>query len=274
MSAVKYLLVGLLLVGCGGGATPDGTVVDNDASADGNADSEAPVGCTGTQPSTMVTLAEGYSIDSTEVTRCQYQLWLDTAPSTSGQAPACISNVDFTPFNESNSEECWPPGTRGKEPVVCVDWCDAVAYCKAVGKRLCGKIGGGSNDPNDFADATRSQWFNACSSGGKFQYPYGDTYDNGTKCNDGNRKYGSGEMVSVGTLPECQSAVSGYAGVFDLSGNVWEWEDSCMGDNDQDNCQIRGGSVMSPEVWASCGYDMAAARLNTLDVVGFRCCSP
>jgi hypothetical protein len=54
---------------------------------------------------------------------------------------------------------------------VCVDWCDAHAYCKPVGKRLCGKIGGGPNLYADYASASSSEWYRACSSGGSFTYP-------------------------------------------------------------------------------------------------------
>jgi hypothetical protein len=36
----------------------------------------------------------------------------------------------------------------------------------------------------------------------------------------------AGTTVETGSLSTCQPSVSGYAGVYDLSGNVWEWEDS------------------------------------------------
>ena len=62
-------------------------------------------------------------------------------------------------------------------PQVCVEWCDAQAYCLAVGKRLCGKIGGGPNALADYDDPTRSAWLNACSNEGTKDYPYGDLYD-------------------------------------------------------------------------------------------------
>ncbi len=59
-------------------------------------------GCEALCPATtggpaMVRLPEGYCIDSTEVTRAQYQAWLSSAPSTTGQVSHCGWNTSFTP---------------------------------------------------------------------------------------------------------------------------------------------------------------------------------
>jgi formylglycine-generating enzyme required for sulfatase activity len=213
-----------------------------------------------------VQVTGGYAIDATEVTRDQYAAWLATNPSTSGQPSYCSWNADFTPAGCE-----WPPGAKGNHPVVCVDWCDAYAYCAAVGKRLCGKIGGGANAYGDYQDATKSQWYNACSSGGQNNYPYGDTYS-GSACNgyDAN----NGGTVPVGSMSGCESSVSGYTGVYDLSGNVWEWEDSCNGYVDGTNwCRLRGGSVDNDSN-LRCDFEYDSYRNYRGDTFGFRCCAP
>jgi formylglycine-generating enzyme len=271
------LLAAIQLCGCGGDVSPGITQVGADAAAaDGDAAVEKAVGCEGTQPTKMVQLPEGYSIDSTEVTRCQYKVWLDSKPSTTGQDPKCTWNTDYSPHSADFPTGCgWPPGDDDNGPLMCVDWCDAVAYCKDVGKRLCGKIGGGTNKVADRADASKSQWFNACSSGDKYEYPYGNTYDKGAKCNDSDRLNGVNDYSAGGSLQGCQSPDTDYAGVFDLSGNVWEWEDSCEEEQSPELgiCQIRGGSIASPAVYASCGYDARGERRETGPGIGFRCCS-
>ncbi|MGC4065108.1 MAG: SUMF1/EgtB/PvdO family nonheme iron enzyme [Polyangiaceae bacterium] len=55
-------------------------------------------------------------------------------------------------------------------PQVCVDWCDASAYCSSLGKRLCRRIGGGMNPFDRFADPGSSEWMNGCSAGGQYEY--------------------------------------------------------------------------------------------------------
>ena len=224
---------------------------------------EASVGCPGTGGPTMVRLPQGYCIDSTEVTRDHYATWLATMPSTGGQDPWCWWNVDYTPLCE------WPPGNLGSHPVACIDWCDAVAYCRSVGKHLCGRIGGGPNAFSDYADASRSQWYDACSSGGANTFPYGNTYDP-TKCNEWNNAIEN--VLPVGSLPACSSPTPGYEGVYDLIGNVYEWEDSCdgvTGENDQ--CRLRGGA--SGHFSYGCDEElMKIYRNNKWAVGGFRCC--
>ncbi|MBI5535604.1 MAG: SUMF1/EgtB/PvdO family nonheme iron enzyme [Deltaproteobacteria bacterium] len=217
----------------------------------------------------LVPIAGGYSIDATEVTRAQYAAWLGTNPTTGGQLPACSWKAGVDAFKP----RCvWPPATEGDHPVVCVDWCDADAYCKAVGKRLCGKIGGGSNGYDDYADATKSEWFNACSSNDVNDYPYGDTYD-GQKCNGSDK---SSSTVPVGSLTGCQSLIGGYAGVYDLSGNVFELEDSCTATTGQfDWCRVRGGAVIYDAPFLRCDYSnvLAFNRTTYAAWLGFRCCS-
>ncbi len=219
---------------------------------------------------TMVLLPQGYCIDSTEVTRDQYAAWLATNPSTSGQDTVCAWNSDFTPDEMcmGASDVCYGANCGG-HPQACVDWCDAFAYCKAVGKRLCGKIGGGSNGHDDYADATKSQWYHACVSDGvNDAYPYGSAYD-GQACNG--VALHAGTTVPVATLPNCQSPVAGYEGIFDLSGNLFEWEDSC---DQYDDCRMRGGAFIWGEDQLRCDSDIGGVRNGSGDLVGFRCCAP
>ena len=208
-----------------------------------------------------VSVTGGYTIDATEVTRSQYASWLSTNPATGGPPSYCGWNDSYTPSCE------WPAGTKGNHPVVCVDWCDAYAYCKAVGKRLCGKIGGGATPVDSLVDSKSSQWYNVCSSNSQNGYPYGTTYS-GTTCNG--KDAGNGTTVPVGSLSGCQSSVHGYEGVFDLSGNVKEWEDSC---NAYGSCRQRGGSFYYYSGAVACGNDYSNSRdLQYVDL-GFRCCS-
>ena len=223
--------------------------------------------CPGTGGPTMVRLPLGYCIDSTEVTRAQYKTWLDTNPPTTGQISECSWNTSFTPSKE------WPPTDKLNYPVAYVDWCDSYAYCLAAGKRLCGKIGGGSNTYTDYNNATKSQWFAACSSGGVNRYPYGNNF-NGTTCNSNEAGYHA--PVAVGFLVDCNPAPP-YAGIYDLSGNVAEWEDSCEGTVKYQYCHLRGGAYC-PHLnlkQDACGrVPYGSNRNNNLDPhYGFRCCS-
>jgi hypothetical protein len=265
------------------GVLDDGGVDGNDSAADSSSEDGSTSGCTGCGVleecwndelcvAKVVAVTGGYSIDATEVTRSQYEAWLATSPDPSaGQPSHCTWNTSYTPQCE------WPAGAKASHPVVCVDWCDAYAYCDAVGKRLCGKIGGGPSGYDDIASAALSQWFNACSSNGANAYPYGSAYD-GQKCNGGEK--GMAGTASAGTLDGCQSSVAGYTGVYDLSGNAWEWEDAC--DNvsgDQDGCRLRGGAYDHDAAGLRCDVDNYLLstyflRGDVNPTVGFRCCTP
>ncbi len=52
-----------------------------------------------------------------------------------------------------------------------------------------------------------------------------------------------GTTTAAGSLTGCQ-APSPYSGAYDLSGNVWEWEDSCDGSGPDAVCDLRGGAFI------------------------------
>jgi len=210
-----------------------------------------------------------YGIDPTEVTRLQYAKFvLDKGDDSAGQISECQWNTIYVPSID------WPPADRPFHPVVGVDWCDARAYCAWAGKRLCGRIGGDPFADNKEPYTTTAQFFNACSGGGTSVYPYGDSYQLQT-CNG--PEHDLGGTVPVASMLGCSSSVEGYAGVFDLSGNVWEWEDYCEGES----CYAHGGSfgwyAKPGDGPLQCtGKSMLGRhdyQINGVKDIGFRCCS-
>ena len=191
-----------------------------------------------------------YCVDRTEVTNADYAAFLIASPPTSGQLSSCGWNATYVP------PYGWPAAGKDSYPVVWVDWCDAYAFCAWAGKRLCGK----------------SEWYNACSAGGTRTYPYGSTY-NTTACvggdYDGTPGYGGTDYAQqAGSVVSCEG---GYPGLFDLSGNVFEWQDSCSGTPDY--CLFGGGAFGSGASQLECGAGISASRDTRYPTMGFRCCT-
>jgi formylglycine-generating enzyme required for sulfatase activity len=76
--------------------------------------------------------------------------------------------------------------------------------------------------------------------------------------------------VPVGSLDSCQSSVPGYAGVYDLCGNVNEWIDASESDLPDSFCSLRGGSVVG---MVDCALNGVGNRQMMQDNIGFRRCS-
>ncbi len=206
-----------------------------------------------------------YCIDSTEVTNDDYAAFLTAkGADTSGQPAVCGFNGDYTPSSD------WPAPSMGNLPVRWIDWCDARAYCEWAGKRLCGRIGGGPLvRNNNETNAGMSQWFNACSASGTRTYPYPGVYV-GSACNGVD--FGSGTAIDVGQSAACEG---GFPGIFDMSGNVSEWLDSCSGTaGASDVCNLIGGSSAVGSTALACGSLTSGARSQQAPTFGLRCCAP
>jgi formylglycine-generating enzyme len=211
----------------------------------------------------------GFSIDVTEVTRAQYEGWLASQPSTAGQAAICAWNLSYSPAAEcmAGSSVCQSTACA-QHPQPCVDQCDASAYCRAVGKRLCGAIAGGS--VSAISDESQSEWYNACSSNGVNLYTWGNTMA-ASKCNDYTEHRDT--TAAVGSFVSCHSSVAGYEGILDLIGNVAEWEDNCTGtDGQTDACRSRGNYFGQGAARQSCIETGGAKRSTASPTLGFRCC--
>jgi formylglycine-generating enzyme required for sulfatase activity len=259
--------------GAGGPATATTTTTGGgmggaDASGGGGAGGTGGTGGTGGGasfpdcPDGMVDVGD-YCVDRTEVTNTAYRAFLDAQPPTSEQVAECAWNTSYLPASGVPVSDA--------RPVVRVDWCDAKAYCTWAGKHLCGKIGGGANDFTAFADAAQSEWYRACSNAVATIFPYGDEFDAAT-CNT--LEGGGMSTGQVATYPECRGLDFPYDHVYDMSGNVWEWEDSCNASVGQDDsCRLRGGAFNSSFFDTTCSADYPYVRKAFAASIGFRCCA-
>jgi formylglycine-generating enzyme required for sulfatase activity len=219
-------------------------------------------------------------IDATEVTRQEYGQFLAANTDIDDQPDGCSWNSSFEPDADCMSDPRTCSDDCDDHPQVCVDFCDAAAYCASVGKRLCGGIETGDTVEfeSDVSDPGRSEWMNACTSGGQTVFGYGDplpetevgacTYDNRLMT-----------TYAVGSRGDCISDRNGYAGTADMSGNVAEWENNCeaalSGGDANTPCHVRGGSFESPLDDIKCKNvpSIPSVRSTVSPTIGLRCCS-
>lgn len=217
-----------------------------------------------------------YCMDATEVTYGEYAEFVADQPPFDNDL--CEFNVNgYTP------EELWPPESdQGdaalpnyiQKPVRHVDWCDAAAYCSFKNKRLCGSIDGGPGNVALLDSFLDDQWYNACTALGTNEYPYGDNFIDDS-CSE--------SVTDASSLPDnvrqhagavITSCQGGSAGIYQMSGNIAEWVDACVGATGAgDTCAIRGGSFASTDAAeVLCSADALVARDTTAADIGFRCC--
>ena len=142
-----------------------------------------------------IVYVEAFYIDKYEVTNTQYKKFVDANPQwQKGRIPRKYHDGDYLKHWSGNN---YPPG-KGNHPIVYVSWYAAMAYAEWSGKRL----------------PTESEWEKAARGGlVDKKYTWGDSLDS----NNANYDESVGGTTSVGTYP-----ANGY-GLYDMTGNVWEW---------------------------------------------------
>jgi formylglycine-generating enzyme required for sulfatase activity len=213
----------------------------------------------------FIAASNAYCIDETEVTNGDYAKFVasQSDAGTVQQPIFCSWNTTFRP-----NDAGWPHPGYDQFPVSQVDWCDAWSYCKWANKRLCGKIGVGDLADVFATDPDRAQWYRACAGTGRSPYPYGTSYD-ARRCNGVDNV--PPQLFEVKWFKDCQGH---EPGLFDMSGNVYEWIDVCESvTGASDSCRTAGGAFNSPSYELACDFRAVLPRNNTTPNVGFRCCT-
>jgi len=206
-------------------------------------------------------------MDETEVSVGDYRSWLGfldgNVPDWEQDECGDLKSANAHPFDPDQGDpSCEVPEPRPSNPdpfdetlpIRCVNWCEADAYCRWAGKRLC-KVAQSMPTSND-------EWQIACSAGYTQTYPF-DPSAQGHPCN-----FGQNCASGCGPLPVAQDTQcrprEGYP--LNLGGNVAEWVDRPT--------FTRGGSYLSPQKDLACtntlGFNGARERNAR---VGFRCCA-
>lgn len=181
-----------------------------------------------------------------------------------------VTNEDYKKFTSASgyyAPDNWEygryPSGKGKHPVIFVNWNDADAYCKWRGKRL----------PRE------REWEKAARGADGLIYPWGNKWDM-NKSNNPLRGY-EGTM-EVGSF---EAGKSPY-GLYDMSGNVWEWvddyylshpgSDAVSPEFGQKYRMLKGGSWMDCSFY-TCGISAPVFNRSFFDSstkndsFGFRC---
>jgi len=225
---------------------PEGEFLMGTNDADARADEK---------PSHKIYLS-AYYIDRYEVTNSEYQQFvLET-----GHQVPFLDREWACDFNWNGIN--YPSG-KADYPVVLVSWTDATAYAHWAGKRL----------------PTESEWEKASRAGFMNQkYPFGNSIDLAQA------NYKKGYLRSWCLMPVGSYQPNQY-GLFDMSGNVWEWCHDWYSDDYYSKSfymnpagpsegyyrVIRGGAWINDPEFLTCSHRGKSLPDEKSFAVGFRC---
>jgi formylglycine-generating enzyme len=228
--------------------------------ASGTCDGGFCAGCLGV----VLIDAGGACIDPTEVRVADYDAFVNDGPRNAypEDQSRCRTRIQH-PLDLSIQRAT--PG----HPVRKVTWCAAKTYCRWRGQRLCGAFDVDAGvDDRSFADFRTDQWMAGCCASERRSYPYDPNGFDPNACNGADNKLNLNGPWDAGAGPDCKTR---GLPIYDMSGNVAEWEDACEG-RDGVRCRVRGGSYLSKDGGLTCGADETRELAVQYADVGFRCC--
>lgn len=246
------------------------------------------------RPKQVVTIAEDFAMAAREVTRAQFQAFMEAT--SYAQKPAVRDGVTLEGCNYFDGKSygyvanhSWEsPGypQREDEPVVCVSWSDADAYAKWLSKKT----------GREYRVPSSAEFEYALRAGADTPWPWGVNPDEAcTYANIADRSFGN--FYPSRPLFSCQD---GYVlttrvglfepnafGLYDMIGNAWEWTNDCWHDDltnaprdgssweDEDggNCEARtpkGGGWLSGPGWARAASRSFDGQHYRSFMLGFR----
>ena len=132
-------------------------------------------------------------------------------------------------------------------------WDQADKACNNAGKRLC----------------SSGEWIASCKQANPASniYPYGTVYQPQT-CNGQDYSTTSDSVMPTGSAANC---TNGEGGVYDLSGNLWEWV--ADGDPSKPTRYLYGGAYNQGQTGLTCGQVWPHHWKDNVDgTIGARCC--
>ncbi len=169
-----------------------------------------------------------------------------------------VTNVEYLAFVDDKSYPSpWGklsyPQDKGDHPVVFVSWEDAKAYCDWLSEKT-GKT---------YRLPTETEWEKAAQGPNSRTYPWKGEWKskNANTCESNKNE----------TTPVAQYSPDGdsWYGCADMTGNVWEWCDEWVDDN-QEFRVLKGGAFDLPRSVAKCAYRNWDRPISKYNNVGFR----
>jgi formylglycine-generating enzyme required for sulfatase activity len=210
-------------------------------------------------PQHAVTL-DGFWLDQTEVSNAQYQRCVE-------------ADICEQPFTCKKGQPTFGDPAKSDQPVVCVSWHDANAYCQWVGASL----------------PSEAQWEYAYRGEAGSIFPWGDAFE-GDKlnycdinCAESHADSRNDDGYAMSSPVDAFPTDSSWAGVQGMSGNVSEWVGDWLGDySSQADTNPSGPETGSEKMVKGCSwffhptYCRGAVRASIspdtrFDFVGFRC---
>lgn len=282
------LTTGAGLAGQGGIAGAGGTSEAGSAGTAGSSEAGA-AGVAGSSPvlarcpsgkGAEMVLVQGprgpFCIDRTETKKGEYKAFLDDVGSNAkalkeehkglADFPQCAEvNYGFGPEGIHDSSDWnWNPW----EFMYSIDLCDAHAYCKWSGKRLCGNTDGKPGTLESASSPGTSEWMWVCTNGGTTKFSTGNEYKEGS-C----PRHGGGTKPKEGKENPCHGQGSPFDNIEYIMSGVVEFTSECSIDKDGINrCPIRGSDFNYDTDGASCSY-IGTVNIQTFANIGIRCCA-